>query len=996
KVSPNSPTYPWPTKAHFLTTLLFNSPRLPFSDPQKKAILDWAKELGARDVPSLYALKQRQEQVKKIVGDPTEKIISPFGNVFYINDVAKAIAKASDQRLTQSVYKSNKCTFWTQDYANPLTRFAMQDFPEDGGNGMSQVFHGEKMLHELPSPPAVRVDGNIYYVDELLQDSSGGYFIPERFFLALPRVALGSSEGRADTKELFALGRAAERTEAGFIVRDEKEIIPTSVFKRSYEDIAFRHSELACGLTESSKKYASLEPNPWRKKSGGRMVYAVPLIIFMDDVSGNISKQWNKHYVIYMSNANLPREMLDKEFHVRFVTSSPHASPMELMHGMKQSILNAAESGIVTWDCRDNEEVMLIPRGLFHGGDNPMQAEECSQGGLTCNHFCRTCDVGGTKEHKESEEGYRSLFKSGNLRSPEGTVDEIKSQFVIAKLSGATEKVKTSLATTGVRDSLSLGILTTLVEMGKKLRKRDAGIPAMKESEVKAALEKELEDLLNGKNLDDVINPLLGMKDMNIHLDTPTEILHTILLGVVKYFWGQTVYLIEKAKLLDVFQSRLDSIDHDALNAPSLNPEYICRYKGGLIGKHFKSLAQVMPFVIHDLIPQTVMDGWTTLGELVVLLWHTKIVDVEVYLAQLSRTIEDFLNVTAICAPSILITKPKFHFLVHLPAYIRRFGPAIIFSTERYESFNHVFRLSCIYSSRQGPSQDTCRRFAQLDIVKHIVTGGYWYEQELRKWVCAGPFVLSFLSEHPAQGKLLGIKPNSDPCEANATSGKSKTQLSNAVQWETTACAKIPAAQLVQTHKQEYYQGDAFISRHGDKVKLNGNVIFKHPPSTSGFAIGRVVEILIDDAYRRAISYIALQLFTFGPALHPSLHLPCLDLSGEKVVVTSGDVICGVNLQHNCTDSKCTQLIHRTVRQERTVTRRTKPAIRHELTGKYFLNTYSVHNYAFIRTTLPSFLQESPLRVPTASVQKVRSNAAQQVRDKKAQRQSNQNPQQAT
>ncbi|KAF8837375.1 hypothetical protein BDN67DRAFT_884852, partial [Paxillus ammoniavirescens] len=228
----------------FLTALLFNSPRLPFSDPQKKAILDWAKELGARcrelgfppllsnlhrDVPSLYALKQCHEQVKKIVGDPTEKIVSPFGNVFYINDVAKAIAK---------------------DYANPLTRFAMQDFPEDSGSGMSQIFHGEKMLHELPSPPAVRVDGNIYYVDELLQDSSGGYFIPERFFLALPSVASGSSEGCPDTKELFALGRAAERTEAGFIVSDEKEIIPTSVFRRSYEDITFCRSELACGLTE--------------------------------------------------------------------------------------------------------------------------------------------------------------------------------------------------------------------------------------------------------------------------------------------------------------------------------------------------------------------------------------------------------------------------------------------------------------------------------------------------------------------------------------------------------------------------------------------------------------------------------------------------------------------------------------------------------------------------------------------------------------------------
>jgi len=70
-----------------------------------------------------------------------------------------------------------------KDYANPLTRFAMQDYPEDGGRGMSQVFNGEKMLFELPSPPAAKVDGEIYFVNELLQDSSGDYFIPERFFL---------------------------------------------------------------------------------------------------------------------------------------------------------------------------------------------------------------------------------------------------------------------------------------------------------------------------------------------------------------------------------------------------------------------------------------------------------------------------------------------------------------------------------------------------------------------------------------------------------------------------------------------------------------------------------------------------------------------------------------------------------------------------------------------------------------------------------------------
>lgn len=119
--------------------------------------------------------------------------------------------------------------------------------------------------------------------------------------------------------------------------------------------------------------------------------------------------------------------MLEKEFFVRFILLSPHAPPMELMRAMKESIsyvillivcilvlLNvcsdAAQSGVIAWDCKYNEEVMLVPYALFLTGDNPMQAEECSHAGLSCNYFCRTCDIGGTKEYKESEAGYNSVF----------------------------------------------------------------------------------------------------------------------------------------------------------------------------------------------------------------------------------------------------------------------------------------------------------------------------------------------------------------------------------------------------------------------------------------------------------------------------------------------------------------------------------------------------------------------------------------------------------
>jgi hypothetical protein len=60
-----------------------------------------------------------------------------------------------------------------------------------------------------------------------------------------------------------------------------------------------------------------------------------------------------------------------------------------------------------------------MPYGFFLGGDNPMQAEECSHGGLKCNLFCRTCKVGGPKKFKKSDEGFVSLFKISFVFSPE-------------------------------------------------------------------------------------------------------------------------------------------------------------------------------------------------------------------------------------------------------------------------------------------------------------------------------------------------------------------------------------------------------------------------------------------------------------------------------------------------------------------------------------------------------------------------------------------------
>ena len=108
-VSPTSPTFPYPSFAvsfmplflcastHilklYLTDVLFSSPRLWFSEQQKKAVLDWATQLGARNVPSLYSLSKCREQIKKTVGDSVMSVTTGTGHKFYMQDIPFLVAK---------------------------------------------------------------------------------------------------------------------------------------------------------------------------------------------------------------------------------------------------------------------------------------------------------------------------------------------------------------------------------------------------------------------------------------------------------------------------------------------------------------------------------------------------------------------------------------------------------------------------------------------------------------------------------------------------------------------------------------------------------------------------------------------------------------------------------------------------------------------------------------------------------------------------------------
>lgn len=115
------------------------------------------------------------------------------------------------------------------------------------------------------------------------------------------------------------------------------------------------------------------------------------------------------------------------------------------------------------------------------------------------------------------------------------------------------------------------------------------------------------------------------------------EILHTFLLGIVKYYWSETVSKLNQSKSMQNFRERLASVNESGLNLPKMQADYITRYSGALIGKHFKSLVQIMPFILYALVNEDLVKAWSILGRLGVLIWTIDIFDLESYVVSESR-----------------------------------------------------------------------------------------------------------------------------------------------------------------------------------------------------------------------------------------------------------------------------------------------------------------------------------------------------------------------
>ncbi|EKM74296.1 hypothetical protein AGABI1DRAFT_103438 [Agaricus bisporus var. burnettii JB137-S8] len=913
----NDAWLPYPSKVHFLLDMIDTLPRLRISGSIMKTILWPLRECEVKNIPSYKKFRDMQENLRKEAGIPTIQWQSPQGNTFSFNDPIALVAN---------------------DWTNPLVAPHLRVYPSIPKDGIiSETWHASKWRRDMDrrflSPMYANGDQH-FYVDELAKLKDGRFVVPIRWLMNEADHSV-----YADMWVIHISGDLLATIDHANTV-----LIPASNLEFNMLDLQDRTEIPTWSAETIAAGHPQRMPNPDRALADGDELYTSFIDIFGDDVSGNQSKSWNKHWNVYITHRNLPRKMLQQQYNVHFVSTSQHASVSEQFHGIYERIRSTHDRPVKIKQ-RPGRDIQIRLRPFCGPGDNPSQSEITGHIGGNGNHPCRKCHVGGTQKDKETLEGFRRFFEPGIPRSSTENIACLEAQLAVASL-GKAQRVKEMQSASGVKDSFTQHWIDYFLSHSRSFHKEN---PTVAPERIQAILQ----GWVSG-NSSLVYNPYLQAVDWDITHDTPVELLHTVLLGVVKYSWhmAHTSFSAENKK---TYTMRLGATERRSLSADAFQAPYMVQYANSLVGRQLKVLAQVNTFHIHDLVSANIYALARAVGELTALLWFPEIRNMEIYLCDIRTAVANVLDYAALVNPSKIIKKIKYHYLTHIEEDIQRFGPLIGVMTENYESYNSVFRACSVLSNHLSPSRDIAHQLSRQETAKHILSGGSWFSHSSNGWVEPGFGVQRLIEANPHLRRLHGWPGSSRHTVLNP---KVKTHAGKweykALRWTETSGVKAVNPDP-EWESLMWYPCKKLISQYSDACGV-GSWVF----ATSPFAVadetltGKIVSIL------RCVNNVSqcivlLDVFEMASTRHPIFDMPVLSrrLGEARVVAVSGKAILfDYNVQHDCYAARCSSNPQELIQQNHAQAGTTQAVIVHAAPEQYVINTHSLHNPHLIRQTV--------------------------------------------
>ncbi|KAL1658383.1 hypothetical protein GGF50DRAFT_67362 [Schizophyllum commune] len=896
--------------------LLSAFPRSAMSQSQLNTV-KWFAEMNGngRDLPSVKKVSDHREDILDCAGANTQIAEGSLGNVYCVNNIGEILA---------------------HEWANPLVRPHITDYPVDPGDGpFDRAAHGARWYSEVDgnlSGPMVRFGSQDYFVYEPALLDKGNHPRPvmvTRWFLRK-----GSFWGRGhplliDTKMMsYAIdGSRCEEFPCSdlllsypvFAKLHAKYALPSpSVIQGEVSSICLQKSCVQ-RLDKTIEPWDQPLPNRWRTRAAGKRVFTPPVSMYCDDTSGNKSKKWNKHNSYLMTLAGLEPKYAHLMYNIHFLATSNVSPPLEMLEKIVDMLVDLRENGVEAYDWVHKELVIIAPWILAELGDNPMQSELAAHIGMRGRCYCRVCCYNQDSSDRQDEQHHvAAVLRSGIPRTKADTRAALMQQLQAA-LNAAPTRVPDMNTATGVKDQYFEHFyqkLSAACSREKKAAQGDADASGSTISRIRATL-RALRDTMPA----DLFNPGLRIPDLDPNSDTPVEVLHTVLLGFVKYFWRDAISR-QSSEGKERLKQRLSSLGVFDLGLPPLRGHTLVQWAGSLTGKDFRIIIQVAPAVLYDAVSPKIYEAWLALSRLAALLFRPKIYRLEEYLATLEGAIDDFLACTALWSIR-WFNKPKFHILLHLPLHIRRFGPAILFATEAFESYNAVIRLRSINSNRHAPGHDIAHRFSHLHAVRHLLSGGIYFArddtQKLRP-LRAGPGARSLLCD-PRLVHMMGMDSLNIDDNAGAYTPVQKEGL---LCWQQTSAsaAGLSPPESIGPSQTKLLRCASVVLANGDTAHSRSLVLVRQ----AQFRFARIEEILAD-AEARCVIAMLVSPWSLGeevlpyrlPAIRPATQcapsLLRVDVSPVLLCAYLTEPV--VHTFHNCHRQQCRPTKTRKRKQER-------------------------------------------------------------------------------
>ncbi|KAH9809499.1 hypothetical protein DFH28DRAFT_1133401 [Melampsora americana] len=671
------------------------------------------------DLPDLGHIKKIRTELKARLGLQILERTSPLGNPCFTISV---------------------CDVISQELGNPHVAPHIEFLPESDDGVTVDRYSQSKKWRECLSrdirPQMVDIEGEHFYIYEPAQLEDSRVVVPVIFYK-------DDSTVRAKCLEVVPGSRGSH----DFLISEEPVFdcetfldIDVQTFATSFLRIKLGNGQDWCESqntrllqnTQMGLRPISL-PNPWRVKANGMLIRSVPIALYSDDTSGNVSKKWNKHMSFYFTLASLRPKLTNQEYHIHPLCTSNVANALEQGDQIVDELNQAASTGFCAYDCSVQKDVLVIPFVLCHMGDSPMHAEISNttnpSGTLSP---CRICDLTvesrADKQTKNYVQRFVGIDQNGlpatlPLRNWERTKDQTKRLWQLTRNPKSIKQFDDLSKSYGTRDSLNLPFakeIQQLYRSNKNKRQEDQ----TSQNEIIRHCES-----LDQRFGDRLFNPFLRLIGFDGHADTPVESLHVILLGVTKYMYRDMISKLTPTELVTI-QGRWESFQISGLNVPPIQSRNMVHYANSLLGKDFRVVLQAAPFVFFEFLSDGYRHCWISLAHLSSYIFQTRIFDKQKYLSDLKIVVARFLN-QLVHLTAQWTNKPKFHMLTHLSFSVDRFGPPNLFLTEKMEAQNGVTRIASVHSNRHAPGKDISNTFNNRRLLRMLLSGGSFFDSKL-------------------------------------------------------------------------------------------------------------------------------------------------------------------------------------------------------------------------------------------------------------------------